>query len=376
MRRIELKFMFGEYRWSRSGRDPNDSSLTFFIQKILPDRHRPTMIKRNESIPCFPLIAEEMKLAQQVPSISCPSGGAMADLLAVRRLPVPVAAVSQLSAPGACAGAIAHGIRVLLTSSDGISVRAFAPGESAEEGARHREDAVQELPCVKRLGLVWVIAAPLTGFDWDAYFGALGAEMMALGFDDNSLGIHQRSFVQPSNWKRVLQARLDGQRSDGDAREPARAAAAPCSETAVREAAGDHQRIVKRRRSTVADNEPGARDGCIGNSEFIYLFFPCTLMVWDGDHYNMVTVSPGSDGQSCAVNSWMMVPGQFRWRTAEHWERSDKLFWGEMSRDFFRAAVNQQGSAAGAMPGAQEWHADASFALFNRCLQRHALPGC
>jgi hypothetical protein len=376
LRRIELKFVFGEYWRSRSGVDPDDPDLTFNTKKPSPGLQGQTMFKRTDSLPCFPRVAGEIQLPHQTLPISFQSDGAMADLSAVRRLPLPVAAISQFSTPGACVGAVVHGIKVLLTSGDGISVRAFAPGGAAEDGAEIPEDVVQELPCVKRLGLVWVIAVPRTGFDWDAYFGALGAEMMALGFDDNSLGIHQRSFVQPSNWKRVLQARLDSQRSDGDARGPTRAPAAPCCETAVREAAGDHQRIVKRRRSAVAHNEPGARAGCIGNSEFIYLFFPCTLMVWDGDHYNMVTVSPGSDGQSCAVNSWMMVPGQFRWRAAEHWERNDKLFWGVMSQDFFRAAVNQQVSAASAMPGANERHGDASFALFKKCLKRHAPPAC
>ncbi|CAN5663749.1 hypothetical protein BH11PSE7_BH11PSE7_20160 [soil metagenome] len=329
------------------------------------------MNKRNKSLPYIPL---EGQSAQHTSSISAPPAGAMADLRAVRNLPVPVAAVSQLAEPGACVGTVAHGIRVLLTSGDGISVRAFAPRVAAQEQSGSREGTADEMLCVKRLGLIWVIVAPLKVFDWDGYFGALGAEMKALGFDDNSLGIHQRSFVQPSNWKRVLKARLDAQCSPGEPHVPACPSAAACGETAVWEAAGDNQRIVKRRRNPVALNEPASGAGGNGNNEFIYLFFPCTLMVWEGDHYNMLAVSPGSDGQSCAVNSWMMVPGQFRWRAAEHWERNDKLFWSEMSQDFFRAAVNQQGNTTRDQRCTLERAGDVSFALFNRCLQRHAPP--
>jgi hypothetical protein len=333
------------------------------------------MIKRIESLPDFPLAAAGKQTPEQASFASSTSAQALADLQAVRRLPLPVAAVSQLAAPGACVGAWVHGVRLLLTTGDGIGVRAFAPPRSGAESEEELADAAQELPCVKRLGLVWVIATPQPDFDWDSYFGALGAEMMALGFDNNSLGIHKRSFVQPSNWKLVLEARLDGQRSQNEAGEPARTAAVDCCATEVREAAGDHQRIVKRRRRGAVRGGPGVEPGS-GDSEFIYLFFPCTLLVWDGDHYNMVTVSPSEDGQRCAINSWMMVPGQFRWRAAEHWERSDKLFWGEISQDFFIAAVNQRRSAARAIPGAQGEPGDPSFALFNRCLQRHAPNPC
>ena len=329
MRRIELKGMFSEDWRSPCRHGSKNSTPVPDLYNIPSGRQQQTMIKPTELLPYLPRAANDKSLDQASSSsdISCQAD---ADLLAVRRLPLPVAAVSQLAEPGACVAAWVHGMRVLLTSGDGVDVRAFAPSGSAEGGAQNLEDTAQELPCVKRLGLVWVIAAPVSTFDWAVYFGALGAEMIALGFDDSSLGIHQRSFVQPSNWKRVLEARLDGNRNEGDTRESVHAAVAQGGETAVREAAGDHQRIVKRKRRAATRGDPGATPGCSSNSEFTYLFFPCTLMVWEGDHYNMVTVSPGDDGQSCAVNSWMMVPGQFRWRAAEHWERSDKLFWGEM----------------------------------------------
>ncbi|MBC7437692.1 MAG: hypothetical protein H7332_16680 [Bdellovibrionales bacterium] len=333
------------------------------------------MIKRIDSTSCLPPVVAGVQAQAQGAFLSHMSEQALADVQAVRRLPLPVAAASQLALPGAVVGAWVHGTRVLLTTGDGIEVRAFAPPRFTAEESENGTDA-QELPCVKRLGLIWVIATPQAGFDWNGYFGALGAEMLALGFDDDSVSIHQRSFVQPSNWKRVLEARLHEAPCQGTATEPAPAAAVQASQTTVREAAGDHQRIVKRRRRSAAGDERGAKHRHSGINEFIYLFFPCTLLVWDGDHYNLVTASPGEDGQSCTVNSWMMVPGQFRWRVAEHWVRSDKLFWHGMSQDFFAAAVNQHSSSLRAIPAVGAGYGDVSVALFNECLQRHSPNAC
>ena len=49
----------------------------------------------------------------------------------------------------------------------------------------------------------------MPGFDWDAYFGPMAATLEGLGYDARSASPHERRFVQPSNWKLVLDANLE-----------------------------------------------------------------------------------------------------------------------------------------------------------------------
>lgn len=203
------------------------------------------------------------------------------------------------------------------------------------------------LPVALRCGLAWVVPESSDGFDWDTWFGPLGRELEALGYDDLAASPHERRFVQPSNWKLVLDANLESYHFQY----AHRATIAPLffDNVVQQESFGRHQRIVLPKRTLAeAGGDVASWDQLGRHSNIIYFFFPATFLLWEGDHANVFNVAPTAPG-SCVTTSWMVVPASpFVRRPASHWARNWKIFWDAIDEDFALAASMQQGMSSGA----------------------------
>jgi phenylpropionate dioxygenase-like ring-hydroxylating dioxygenase large terminal subunit len=229
-----------------------------------------------------------------------------------------------------------------------------------------------QLPVAERCGLVWVVTEPVAGFDWDAYFGALAAELDALGYDAAAACPHERRFTQPSNWKLVLDANLESYHFLYAHR--ATIAHLFHDNLVQQQSFGRHQRIVLPKRSLAEADaaEPGADPSWerLGrHCNVIYFFFPSTFLLWEGDHVNGFNVTPQSPATS-ACASWMLVPaaGHAR-RAAEHWSRNWKIFWDAIDEDFALAASMQRGLASGANASLHFGRNEFACELFERALE-------
>lgn len=214
-----------------------------------------------------------------------------------------------------------------------------------------------ELPVAERCGLVWVVPEAAAGFDWNAYFGPLAADLDALGYDAAAASPHERRFVQASNWKLVLDANLESYHFQYAHR--ATIAHLFHDNLVQQQSFGRHQRIVLPKRSLVEADAtasasadpapaPAAWERLGRHCNIIYFFFPSTFLLWEGDHVNGFNIAAQSTSTSeCA--SWMLVPalGHAR-RPAEHWRRNWKIFWDAIDEDFALAASMQRGLASGA----------------------------
>ena len=320
-----------------------------------------------------------------------------AESRALRRLPHAIGPAARLASPGDWLSTELLGVPVVATrGADGV-VRAFinvcrhrgsllVPGTACGAGKARfvcpyhswtydergtlvgrpheadfphvpRESAsLVRLPVALRCGLVWVVPEALDGFDWDGHFGALGTELEALGYDESAASPHERRFVQPSNWKLVLDANLESYHFQYAHR--ATIAHLFHDNVVQQESFGRHQRIVLPKRSLVeAGERPGAAADADGDvdwhrlgrhSNIIYFFFPSTFVLWEGDHANVFNVAPQT-GASCATASWMIVPAaQAARREAAHWDRNWTIFWDAIDEDFALAASMQAGLASGA----------------------------
>ena len=207
------------------------------------------------------------------------------------------------------------------------------------------------LPVAIRCGLAWVVPEAAADFDWGAWFGPLGDELEALGYDGRAASPHERRFVQPSNWKLVLDANLESYHFQYAHR--ATIAHLFHDNVVQQQSFGRHQRIVlpKRSLAEVAASEGDVDVGwhTLGrHSNIIYFFFPSTFVLWEGDHANAFNVTPET-GASCATASWMIVPAaQHARRDAVHWQRNWTIFWDAIDEDFALAASMQSGLASGA----------------------------
>ncbi len=310
---------------------------------------------------------------------------------ALRGLPHAIAPLARLAAEGDWLSTSLLGVPVLVSRGDDGVLRAFinvcrhrgarvAPADACGSGrsrfvcpyhswtydsrgslvgrpheddfphAPREERSLVPLPVAVRCGLVWVVPRAMEAFDWDDYFGPLAAELQALGFDAGAPSPHERRFVQPSNWKLVLDANLESYHFQYAHRATI---AHLFHDNVVQQASfGRHQRIVLPKRtlaeSAVDDDSVAGWEQLGRHSNVIYYFFPGTFVLWEGDHANVFNVTPETS-TSCATASWMIVPGaQHALRSAAHWERNWKIFWDAIDEDFALAASMQAGLATGA----------------------------
>lgn len=329
----------------------------------------------------------------------------------LKTLPMPVAPVDQLARAGDWFSTRVHGVPVLLTRDASGGLNAFinvcrhrgavvAPEEAAGQGKTrfvcpyhswtydagggcvgrpHEADfphvpreaaGLVALPVAERLGMAWVIATPsneMAGFDWDAYFGPIGDEVAALGYDGTAFSPERRRFVQPSNWKLVLEGNLESYHFQYAHQKTV----APIfhDNMVVHEHAGDHHKIVLPKRTLAGAPETIDMDLVGRHTHIIYFFFPCAFMLWEGDHIDLFTVSP-TDVDHCDVRGWMLVPERFRHRSAAHWQKNDFLFWETLDEDFELAASIQSGLRSGANDHFQFGRNEFACALFNESLAR------
>ncbi|MCC5859253.1 MAG: aromatic ring-hydroxylating dioxygenase subunit alpha [Ectothiorhodospiraceae bacterium] len=310
------------------------------------------------------------------------------ELRALRRLPQAVDAASRLESPGDWLAKSVHGVPVLLTRSKDGALRAFINvcrhrgaalvpegecGQGRERfvcpyhswtygtdgrciGRPHDRDfahapkaeaGLVELPCTERFGLVWVVASPLSGFDWGAYFGPFGREVEELGFTRASGVRNRRSFHQPSNWKLVFDANLETYHFAYAHRETI--AYLFHDNVVIHDQAGDHHRVVLPKKSfNELDGPPERMEGYARAMNVIYFFFPSTILLWEGDHINGFSVSPVS-AESSSVDAWLIVPEQHaNSRSADYWKLNFDMFWKALDEDFELSASMQAGMASGA----------------------------
>ncbi|MEO7114628.1 MAG: aromatic ring-hydroxylating dioxygenase subunit alpha, partial [Caldimonas sp.] len=212
------------------------------------------------------------------------------EVRALRRLPHAIGPASRLDSSGDWLSAQILGVPVVATRGSDGEVRAFinvcrhrgalvVPGSACGSGkARfvcpyhswtyddrgtlvgrpHESDfphvarevaSLVPLPVAIRCGLVWVVPEALGDFDWTAWFGPLADELETLGYDQLAPSPHERRFVQPSNWKLVLDANLESYHFQYAHRATI---AHLFHDNVVQQASfGRHQRIVLPKRSLV-----------------------------------------------------------------------------------------------------------------------------
>lgn len=332
----------------------------------------------------------------------------------LRRLPVAVVPADRLAEPGDWFSTRVHGVPVLLTRDGAGGLHAHinvcrhrgavvAPEVGCGKGRSrfvcpyhswtydacghnvgrpHEADfphvpradaALVALPVAQRAGMVWVVAAPQPHFDWGTYFGPLGDELDAMGYDAQAFGPHHRQFVQPSNWKLVLEGNLESYHFQYAHQKTV----APIfhDNMVVQAAFGEHQRIVLPKRTLAGSPPDGIDMDLVGrHTHIIYFFFPCTFLLWEGDHINLFSVSPTSV-DTCDVDGWMVAPGRYRQRPDSHWDKNDFLFWETLDEDFALAASIQSGLRSGANSAFRFGTNEFACTLFNEVLDRHLHGG-
>jgi phenylpropionate dioxygenase-like ring-hydroxylating dioxygenase large terminal subunit len=168
----------------------------------------------------------------------------------LRRLPIPLAHVSQLASPGSCLVHDALGVPILVTRNRDGELRAMlnvcrhrgarllenegfckvrkafrchyhgwtydtdgklvhVPNEALFSSLDKEDHPLVALPIHERFGLIWVVATPGASYDFSAFLDPLEDDLAPLGLESHVV-FRRATTTRRTNWKLVMEAFLDG----------------------------------------------------------------------------------------------------------------------------------------------------------------------
>ena len=222
------------------------------------------------------------------------------------------------------------------------------PNEPAFVGVDRAECSLIALPVAEKYGLMWVGATPGLEFDIDAELGGLAPELAAYKLETYS---HYRTkVIQPRvNWKMVL----DGFLETYHLPHLHKTTVSPLifGDTGTFDAYGLNTRMIVARRG-FADmvKLPEEQWDLITHSAVIYVLFPNTVLVAQGDHMETWHSYPHpTDPGACTTYFSLYTPEPTETdQQRRHWERNFDLAIDTVEKeDLVVSAGMQRGFEAG-----------------------------
>lgn len=223
------------------------------------------------------------------------------------------------------------------------------------------------LPAAEKHGLVWVRPAPGAEFDPDDLLDGLGPELASYRFQTAS---HFRTSLlhKKMNWKLAIDTFLETWHIGTLHRNTVASIFQP--NINVFDAYGRNGRFILPRRSIVElRDRPEAEWDLLKHSAVIYLLFPNTLLVWQGDHLETWRSFPnGLATDECVAEASLYVPEPPETKKAvRYWDKNMDLLLATVEEEDFPVCVDiQSGFKADAQthvtfgrnePGLTHYHA-------------------
>ena len=203
------------------------------------------------------------------------------------------------------------------------------PDERCFPNVRNERPSLTELPLCEKYGLVWVIPTPAasgsTGFDIEPWLGGLGSELASYGFDC-WVFYDRRVIPETMNWKILVDTFHEGYHIGFLHRQSL--GSILHGNVADFEAFGHNHRLTfPRKKLERLKNEPEDSWDLMWNTTLIYLLFPNTVLMLQGDHVELSRIFPCEDRVDRAVMELALyiprAPTTQEERT--HWDKNMQL---------------------------------------------------
>ncbi len=200
---------------------------------------------------------------------------------------------------------------------------AARPDEAAFEGLPRTDAGLTELPCVERHGLVFARIGPGDAFDVDAMLGGLAPELAAYGLDGF---VHYKSYDADwrMNWQLGIDTFLESYHFNVLHNRTIHPIFHP--NLGAFDAFGENLRVMYARRSlTDMKDRPEADWNLPLHVAAVYVLFPNTVLVWQGEHAELWHAFPaGVDGVRFRVS--LLIPEPAETESAQqHWDKNLSL---------------------------------------------------
>ncbi len=305
-----------------------------------------------------------------------------------RNQPLVMGLSCELAEPGAYLTEDRAGIPILVVRSDDGEVRAFAnvcrhrgtkllrdcgkakrritcpyhawsytrsgelahvPHDSGFAGLDFSSLALTELPLVERHGLIWVVPSVGASIDFDAFLGPIAPDLASFALE-NYHHYETRTLRKAMNWKLVVDTFLESYHLGALHRKTV----FPIlhGNVGAFDPMGPHLRNMYARRSVESlRDRPRDEWNLIEETAMVYVLFPNTVFVMQGDHVETWRVFPDAlDVNTTEMVISLYTPEQATTESARrHWDRNmDLLIRTVVDEDFPIGEEIQRGFYSGA----------------------------
>lgn len=223
------------------------------------------------------------------------------------------------------------------------------PHGEAFEGTGPERPGLVPLPIVERHGLIWVCPTHGAAFDIEAQLGGLDGEMAAYGFHDYH-HYETRDLQQRMNWKLVIDTFLETYHLNVLHRNTIDPILH--SNLGAFDAFGRNLRLIAARR-TIGElhEQPEEEWDLIRHTAVVYVLFPNTVLIMQGDHLETWCVYPDGDTPDAArMHVSLYTPEKASSDSARrHWDRNFQLLLDTVEKEDFPVGESiQRGFYSGA----------------------------
>jgi len=220
------------------------------------------------------------------------------------------------------------------------------PDERCFPNVRNERPSLTELPLCEKYGLVWVIPTPAangsTGFDIEPWLGGLGSELASYGFDC-WVFYDKRVIPETMNWKILVDTFHEGYHIGFLHRQSL--GSILHGNVADFEAFGHNHRLTfPRKKLERLKNEPEDSWDLMWNTTLIYLLFPNTVLMLQGDHVELSRIFPCEGRVDRAVMELALyVPrAPITQEERTHWDKNMQLVLDVVTGEDFPAGRSIQ----------------------------------
>lgn len=233
--------------------------------------------------------------------------------------------------------------------------------------------SLRELPLVEKYGLIWTSPTPGAGFDIDAHLAGLERDLAAYGLASYH-HYETRVLQRRINWKVAVDTFLELYHLN--VLHPRTVGPILYSNLATFDAFGRNLRMIGARRTIGALRDlPEAEWDLIRHSAIIYVLFPNTVLIVQGDHLETWHMFPAGNGvDECRMYASLYTPEPALTDSARrHWDRNMELLMATVEKEDFPLSEGmQRGFYSGAQrevtfgrnePSLQHFHKSVAEAL-------------